>query len=348
MERIQIVVPSYRRPALLRRALVSALLAAERTDAETSIAVIDNCSPEDIRSVVGSFDRGKVNLVINSRNTGMTDNWNRCRAYAQQSSADYWILLEDDNLLEPGFFEAALAALRSSRESNYFISSAIQFDDAGVESVWRPWFYAQDTARSGPIQPEGLLTWAFATQIKTSALLVRNVDALRGLPLFRPEHYFCHDLSALCEFSVRARHGSYCATPLMRYYINPVSITKKTSKQMVTTAEMIRATRFNLELLLEPGANDLSDWRAAMRDAPTDRLLIVALACGGGSASLGMLRELVAEELATRAHERHWRRAGNAMAGKGFWRAIAWAGTGLRIGAWRDVASSDYTGRERK
>ena len=110
---ISIVIPSYRRPDGLARAIAS-VLAQEGVAATREIVVVDNDPERTAEPIVASFprDAGAVPIryvaeprrgISHARNTGVA------------SAAGRWLAFVDDDLqVEPGWLAALLATLRQT------------------------------------------------------------------------------------------------------------------------------------------------------------------------------------------------------------------------------------------
>lgn len=69
------------------------------------VIIVDDASPEDLKSVADSFQDDRIRYYRNERNCGalnVVDNWNICLGYA---TGDYVICMGDDDKLLPGALE---------------------------------------------------------------------------------------------------------------------------------------------------------------------------------------------------------------------------------------------------
>jgi glycosyltransferase involved in cell wall biosynthesis len=101
---LSIAIPTFRRPALLREALDSAVRQAGTRPFE--ILVVDNDATPEIASqvdaVIRAFDFPGLVLYRNRHNVGMFGNWNRC---LQLARAPWVSILNDDDLIRPDFVD---------------------------------------------------------------------------------------------------------------------------------------------------------------------------------------------------------------------------------------------------
>lgn len=104
---VSIMIPTYRRPDLLREAVKSAL--AQITTVSFEVVVVDNDNEygmaEEVDKVISSFDVPNLRHFRNQANVGLYGNWNRCIELAR----GHWItILNDDDLLDQSFLNDML------------------------------------------------------------------------------------------------------------------------------------------------------------------------------------------------------------------------------------------------
>lgn len=95
--KFSITIPSYKKRYLSEA--IESVLAQTYTNYE--IIIVDDCSPEDIKSVVDKYDDVRIHYYRNSQNCGsvdVVDNWNICLDYC---TGDYVICMGDDDRLLP-------------------------------------------------------------------------------------------------------------------------------------------------------------------------------------------------------------------------------------------------------
>lgn len=120
---VSIMIPTFRRPELLRDAIASAL--GQNSTESFEVVVVDNEQDSVIAAqvddVVRSFDDPRLRLYRNSGNLGMFGNWNRCVNLAR---GDWLTILNDDDKLKPSFLSGVLENRRGNAliaaDADYF------------------------------------------------------------------------------------------------------------------------------------------------------------------------------------------------------------------------------------
>jgi GT2 family glycosyltransferase len=124
---ITVVIPTYRRPRLLARAIRSVLA---QTDPNFAVWVYDNASGDETAAVVATFmeeDR-RIHYCARQSNIGAHANINRgmdCVA------SPYFTVLSDDDLLLPTLFERAMATYARYPDAMFVSSPVILVDPKG-------------------------------------------------------------------------------------------------------------------------------------------------------------------------------------------------------------------------
>lgn len=99
--KFSITIPAFKQRFL--NETIESCLAQTYTDFE--LIIVNDHSPEDIDSVVYSFNDPRIRYFVNDTNFGalnVVDNWNRCLQY---STGDYVICMGDDDKLLPSCLE---------------------------------------------------------------------------------------------------------------------------------------------------------------------------------------------------------------------------------------------------
>jgi glycosyltransferase involved in cell wall biosynthesis len=125
---ITAVVLTYRRPAMLRRAIISVL---NQTFADFRVCVYDDASGDDTAAVVQEFQRkdSRVEYICHTTNIGMT------RTFvdgADHVKTPFFSFLPDDDIMLPHFFEAALAGFKRHPEAAMSILATISMTAGGL------------------------------------------------------------------------------------------------------------------------------------------------------------------------------------------------------------------------
>jgi glycosyltransferase involved in cell wall biosynthesis len=102
---VTVGIPTYNRAdSYLKNALKSAL--AQRYE-NFEIVVSDNCSKDHTQALVEQMDDGRIRYFRQEKNIPANDNFNFC---LQQARGDYFLLLHDDDLIDPDFVAACMQA----------------------------------------------------------------------------------------------------------------------------------------------------------------------------------------------------------------------------------------------
>ena len=96
-----ILIPAYKSKYL--KECIHSILA--QTYSNYEIIIVDDASPEDLKTILNGFVDGRVHYYRNEKNYGainVVDNWNKCLDYA---TGDYVICMGDDDMLMPKCLE---------------------------------------------------------------------------------------------------------------------------------------------------------------------------------------------------------------------------------------------------
>ena len=96
---VTVCIPTYNRPAMLRRSLQSVLWQSLR---DIEVIVSDNASTTDVAAVIAEFDDPRVVHDRLNTNIGLFGNLSRCLSLG---SGRYRVMLPDDDLMLPGNLE---------------------------------------------------------------------------------------------------------------------------------------------------------------------------------------------------------------------------------------------------
>lgn len=157
---ITTVIPTYRRPSLLRRAILSVL---NQTYPNVRVCVYDNASGDETEEVVAQMMKkdSRVRYHCHPENIGLFNNFN----YGlQKVETPFFSLLSDDDILVPTFYEEAIKAFRQYPEAMLVCMPTLGIDTEGnVLSppihVPKTIFYKPGEAVKGMIEVVIPATW---------------------------------------------------------------------------------------------------------------------------------------------------------------------------------------------
>ncbi len=147
---ITTVIPTYRRPELLRRAILSALA---QTGPALQVCVYDNASGDSTEAVVAELVEkdSRVKYFRHKENIGGMANF---QYGLSQVRTPFFSFLSDDDVLLPGFYEAAIKGLEDFPEAACWCGVTLLMAPGGALYGAR----AADWPREGLFEaPEGLL-----------------------------------------------------------------------------------------------------------------------------------------------------------------------------------------------
>jgi glycosyltransferase involved in cell wall biosynthesis len=81
--------------------------AVDQTYPNLEIVVSDNCSADHTEELVRGFDDPRIRYIRHETNIGLTNNFNSC---ARAARGAYFLLLCDDDLIDPDFVETCMDA----------------------------------------------------------------------------------------------------------------------------------------------------------------------------------------------------------------------------------------------
>lgn len=102
--KISIAIPAYK--AKFLNETIDSIL--NQTISDWELIIVNDCSPDDITSVIANYNDSRIRYYINEKNLGGQDpvaNWNKCLSYA---NGEFFCLLCDDDIYEPTFLETML------------------------------------------------------------------------------------------------------------------------------------------------------------------------------------------------------------------------------------------------
>ena len=147
---ITTIIPTYRRPKLLKRAIKSAL---NQTYPHLRVCVYDNASNDETADVVADLIKkdSRVSYYCHSKNIGGLSNFN---FGLKNVRTPFFSLLSDDDILLPEFYAMAIKGLHYYSEAAFYATEVIHMEPDGTiketaNSTWVDSYY---------LPPKGL--WA--------------------------------------------------------------------------------------------------------------------------------------------------------------------------------------------
>jgi len=200
---ITTIVPTYRRSAMLRRAIASALA---QTFTRLQVCVYDNAGDPENPAVVAAFTDHRVEYFRHPQNLGAFKNFQFGLSRVQ---TPYFSFLADDDILLPEFYATAVAALEAEPAAVFAATPVVLVDGGGrmlaVDGAgWRPGTYRP---------PAGLQAMVERGHINWVGILFRRA-ALQTVPALDPETAPSFDLdfelrlAAACPFVICSQPGA--------------------------------------------------------------------------------------------------------------------------------------------
>lgn len=132
---VTIAIPAYKSEFLAET--IKSALGQSYTNIE--VVIVNDCSPNDIKSIVDSFEDQRIIYYENTKNLGKKSivlNWNRC---VDLASGDYFILLCDDDILLPDFVSNLIELSNIYPKCTVFHArkAELMWDgEMNIESAW--------------------------------------------------------------------------------------------------------------------------------------------------------------------------------------------------------------------
>lgn len=150
---ITTIIPTYRRPKLLRRAIQSAL---NQTYPDIQICVYDNASGDETADVVREFAKkdGRVKYYCHPKNIGALKNFEYGMT---QVTTPFFSFLSDDDLILPDFYQTALEGFERYPEAIFSSTQTVYMDAEGnylgvASPNWEPGFYEPPSGLFGMLK----------------------------------------------------------------------------------------------------------------------------------------------------------------------------------------------------
>ena len=128
---ITVIIPTFRRPKLLRRAILSVL---NQTFSTFQVCVYDNASNDNTQQVVTELAEtdSRIKYYCHEQNIGALANFN----YGlKEVNTPFFSFLDDDDLLLPHFFEVAMQSLSSNPDVMFYAGLTILVEDNRIFGI---------------------------------------------------------------------------------------------------------------------------------------------------------------------------------------------------------------------
>lgn len=161
------VIPTYRRPHLLERAITSVL---QQTYPHLRVCVYDNASGDETGEIVARLAQAdpRVRYHCHAENIGMAANFTFALEHIE---TPFFSILADDDYLLPGFFATAMQGFDAHPDAMFSAGSVVSMTEEGQVthvsmSLWE---------RTGYFPaPEGLFEWTIPRHPDITGLLFRT------------------------------------------------------------------------------------------------------------------------------------------------------------------------------
>lgn len=178
---ITTVIPTFRRPRLLRRAITSVL---EQQGASFRVSIYDNASGDETADMVRAFAYRDPRVQYHCHPTNIGGAANFDYALRHVDTPCFSILSDDDYLL-PGYYQHALEGLAKHPEAMFWVGMTLNVDETGT--IWDA--RLQRWPHEGVYKPpEGFMTMTGGMATAwTGMVFRREVLDLVGLPDFETQ-----------------------------------------------------------------------------------------------------------------------------------------------------------------
>ena len=183
MASLSVLVPTYRRPSLLRRAVASAL---GQTFRDLVVIVFDNASGDETESVVAGFASRdqRVRYVCRDRNIGGPANFARA---LDDVATPYFAFLSDDDALFPRCYETCFRGFAAAPDALMSAASTLEIDASGSVRFAPLGLWPRDGVYRPPESVLRMLdnrhpTWTSVVFKRDALSLVGGLDLEVGAP----------------------------------------------------------------------------------------------------------------------------------------------------------------------
>jgi glycosyltransferase involved in cell wall biosynthesis len=191
-----VCIPAYR-GRFLAETIESVL---NQTRQASEIIVLDDCSPDNLESIVSNYIQNGVRYIRNPQNVGVPANYNRI---FNLSTSDYLMIFGDHDVMKPNYIEKCAGLLDSDSSVVYVFSNVEAINDLGI--VIQHYHHRFPRVFEGERLAQYLVTHT-RSPINLDTLIRRA--ALNGLePWFDPKYWWYADIYLWIRLARKGKVG---------------------------------------------------------------------------------------------------------------------------------------------
>lgn len=192
--------------------LLASLLA--QTHADFELLLVDDASTDDSATLARRVAGARIRVEHNAAPLGLAGNFARC---AELTRTPYLCIAHQDDVYDPNYLAAMLAALAPRGEAAFAHCPAQAIDHAGRPLGSPAERYKQRLlARAAPCDRRGLYTLLFRGNFVCCPSVLFRTAALRATP-FDPQYRFALDWDLWFRLLVAGHTFATVTTPLLQY-----------------------------------------------------------------------------------------------------------------------------------
>ncbi len=195
MSQITTIIPTYRRPHLLRRAVLSVL---EQEGVPLQVRVFDNCSGDETSAVVADLASrdSRLRYHCHERNLGAAANFE----YGVRSvDTPFFSVLSDDDYLLSGFYKRAVADLARHPDAMFWAGLTLNVDESGTVCLARVLRWPREGLFA---PPEGIMQMMHGAALTWTGIVFRR-EVLAKVGFLDQETLGPSDLDYMLRISAR-------------------------------------------------------------------------------------------------------------------------------------------------
>jgi glycosyltransferase involved in cell wall biosynthesis len=189
---VTIGIPTYNRADGFLKDAVKSAMAQNYSNIE--IIVSDNCSKDNTAQVVQGFGDSRISYHRHQENIGAENNFNFC---LDQAKGDYFLLLHDDDLIDPDFVDACMRAA-GGKTCFGTIRTGVRVIDANG-TVQRE----SENRVTGDTFEDSLLAWFNHESPWYLCNTLFNTQKLKQIGGFRSKHKLLQDGMAVTKLAAQ-------------------------------------------------------------------------------------------------------------------------------------------------